>query len=439
MSKSYYGDLSGESSDDDSSSSDEDPHDSSDIFGQISNNVRHRRHLRQRSNDYDVNHTTGLWDKSIIHLDVDCFYCQSVMIDSGFDSTRPLAIGQKHIIVTCNYAARRRGVQKLQSRDSAMAACPDLCIVEGSDLQRFRFHSRKIYESFRTALSQISIKLFTDTNEEAVVIPAKKGTMDEMVADLSVAVSQMIKTNCNTLFEKTSRDDDSRNDDDDDQDYFLYGETADTSTTTLVEDQTGQKAVVSYNNNMHQQQQQQQQSRRNHGLFPNRRNVHESFGNESDRQQCSKRLKVAALQLASFICCHIQKETGFHTTAGVSVSPLLAKIASDLNKPKSINILYPWRSSQLIYCMPLRKMNLIGYGTVKALKKTINTNTSSFQQQEETTTNSNKNEIQTVRYVASLYPFTMESNVVNQSNLMSFLFKLVLPSAISWKCLEMTS
>jgi DNA polymerase iota len=354
---SYYDDLSGASSDEACSSDDDDEFD-----------VSHQHNHSGACSTTDAINLDVIWKRSIIHLDIDCFYCQCEEIDRNLRQCRPLrplAIGQKHIIVTCNYEARRRGVKKLQLRDNAYAACPDLWIVEGSDLQRYRLHSRKVYEAFRGALVKLSAELFDNNNNNnnnnnsnnsptTVIIPARKGTMDEMMADLTSAVSQMMETNNPNLGNEHQ---------DTDQQIFLYGETAQSSRTVLVEDQTGQEVVVSYYG-------QEGNASSDGALSGTRRNVHESFGSEHDRQACATRL-LAAHQLAKRICYHIRKETGFHTTAGISVSPLLAKIASDLNKPKSTNVLYPWRSSRLIYSMPLRKMNSIGYGTVKALKGTM--------------------------------------------------------------------
>ena len=41
--------------------------------------------------------------RTIFHLDVDCFYCQCESIMDPRLATKPFAVGQKHIIVTCNY------------------------------------------------------------------------------------------------------------------------------------------------------------------------------------------------------------------------------------------------------------------------------------------------------------------------------------------------
>lgn len=57
----------------------------------------------------------------------------------------PLAVQQKHIIVTCNYEARRRGLYKLQLITEAKRICPDVVIVLGEDISRFRDASKDLY------------------------------------------------------------------------------------------------------------------------------------------------------------------------------------------------------------------------------------------------------------------------------------------------------
>lgn len=59
--------------------------------------------------------------------------------------TLPLAIQQKQIIATCNYEARRRGLRKLQLVWEAKKICPDLVVVLGEDLTKFRDASKELY------------------------------------------------------------------------------------------------------------------------------------------------------------------------------------------------------------------------------------------------------------------------------------------------------
>ena len=61
----------------------------------------------------------------------------------------PLAVQQKQIIVTCNYEARRRGLHKLQLIKEARKVCPEVIIILGEDLTRFRNASKDLYNFLR--------------------------------------------------------------------------------------------------------------------------------------------------------------------------------------------------------------------------------------------------------------------------------------------------
>ena len=63
--------------------------------------------------------------------------------------SRPLAVQQKQIVVTCNYEARRRGLRKLQLIREAKQICPELLVVLGEDLSRFRDASKDLYHFLR--------------------------------------------------------------------------------------------------------------------------------------------------------------------------------------------------------------------------------------------------------------------------------------------------
>jgi DNA polymerase iota len=62
----------------------------------------------------------------------------------------PLAVQQKQIIVTCNYEARRRGLRKLQPIKDARKICPEVVIVPGEDLTKFRDASKELYSYLKS-------------------------------------------------------------------------------------------------------------------------------------------------------------------------------------------------------------------------------------------------------------------------------------------------
>ncbi|KAL4908188.1 hypothetical protein BDW74DRAFT_174881 [Aspergillus multicolor] len=77
--------------------------------------------------------------------DYDCFYASVFEAEQPILKTLPLAVQQKQIVVTCNYEARRRGLRKLQLIKEAKQVCPDIVIVLGEDLTKFRDASKDLY------------------------------------------------------------------------------------------------------------------------------------------------------------------------------------------------------------------------------------------------------------------------------------------------------
>ncbi|ORY18781.1 hypothetical protein BCR34DRAFT_553451 [Clohesyomyces aquaticus] len=84
-------------------------------------------------------------DSIIIHFDYDCFYASVFEAETPTLRSLPLAVQQKQIVVTCNYEARRRGLHKLQLIKDAKRICPEIVIVLGEDLTRFRNASKELY------------------------------------------------------------------------------------------------------------------------------------------------------------------------------------------------------------------------------------------------------------------------------------------------------
>ena len=82
--------------------------------------------------------------------DYDCFYAAVFEKEDPKLKSLPLAVQQKQIIVTCNYEARRRGLYKLQLVREARKKCPELIILLGEDLTKFRNASKDNYNFLRS-------------------------------------------------------------------------------------------------------------------------------------------------------------------------------------------------------------------------------------------------------------------------------------------------
>uniref|UniRef100_A0A673VJB7 DNA polymerase iota n=3 Tax=Suricata suricatta TaxID=37032 RepID=A0A673VJB7_SURSU len=68
------------------------------------------------------------------------------MISNPGLKDKPLGVQQKYLVVTCNYEARKLGVKKLMNVRDAKEKCPQLVLVNGEDLTRYREMSYKVTE-----------------------------------------------------------------------------------------------------------------------------------------------------------------------------------------------------------------------------------------------------------------------------------------------------
>lgn len=84
--------------------------------------------------------------RSIIHVDMDCYYAQVEMVQHPEHKNKPLVVHQKHLIVTSNYIARQFGIKKCMSVQEGLSLCPNLVLIRGEDLTRYRQNSAKIFE-----------------------------------------------------------------------------------------------------------------------------------------------------------------------------------------------------------------------------------------------------------------------------------------------------
>lgn len=82
--------------------------------------------------------------RTIIHLDIDCFYDQIELIKNTKLTKIPVGIQQKNIVVTSNNTASEFGVKKCMLVTEALKLCPNLTLVKREDLYDYRQISSKV-------------------------------------------------------------------------------------------------------------------------------------------------------------------------------------------------------------------------------------------------------------------------------------------------------
>ncbi|TAQ83456.1 hypothetical protein B7494_g8223 [Chlorociboria aeruginascens] len=225
--------------------------------------------------------------RTIIHFDYDCFYASVFENENPALRSLPLAVQQKQIIVTCNYEARRRGLRKLQLISEAKKIVPDVVIVLGEDLGRFRNASKMLYKF---------LEEFTWSGK------VEKLGFDEVFMDITDIVEYNIDLlNLNDLensFFNTNRTD---------------------PTIGFAFDATGIAG---------------------HG-FPD---LHTSSPSATpltpEKSDLSKRL-ILGSHFAQHLRLRLEEEKGYTSTVGISTNKLLSKLVGNLHKPKSQTTLLP--------------------------------------------------------------------------------------------------
>ncbi|KAJ8673420.1 hypothetical protein QAD02_004682 [Eretmocerus hayati] len=110
------------------------------------------------SDNFSIEHP-----KSIIHLDIDCFYAQVEILRHPEYRGKPLGVQQKNLVVTSNYEARNFGIRKCMPVDDALQKCPSLKLVRGEDLAPYRRASFKVLELLHQFTASVE-KLGLDEN-----------------------------------------------------------------------------------------------------------------------------------------------------------------------------------------------------------------------------------------------------------------------------------
>ena len=102
--------------------------------------------------------------RTIIQVDIDCFYAQVEMVRDPSLRDVPLGVQQRNSVVTCNYVARSRGVTKMMYVREALLKCPELVLVRGEDLTPYREFSSRVTSLLVERFTPLVERLGLDEN-----------------------------------------------------------------------------------------------------------------------------------------------------------------------------------------------------------------------------------------------------------------------------------
>ncbi|KXJ96908.1 hypothetical protein Micbo1qcDRAFT_191540 [Microdochium bolleyi] len=246
-------------------------------------------------------------DRVIVHFDYDCFYASVFENENPALKSLPLGIKQKSILATCNYVARARGVKKLMLISDAQQICPELVLMNGEDLTRFRNVSKKLWSFLRAHSWNNRVERLG---------------LDEVFMDVSdiVAYNQSL-LNPNALhasfFQLSDKDPEKGFTFDATQYFGCVHPPAGTHGLAGVTDPLGLRFIL-------------------------------------------------ASHLAGYLRRYIEDEFGYTSSGGIAVNKSLAKLAGTVNKPKNQTTLLPYSGEDIqrfVDAYKMRKVPGIGFRT----------------------------------------------------------------------------
>ncbi|RDL39262.1 DNA polymerase [Venustampulla echinocandica] len=241
-------------------------------------------------------------NRIVLHFDYDCFYASVFERENPSLKALPLltpppkAVQQKQIVVTCNYEARRRGLRKLQLISEAKKLVPDVVIVLGEELGRFRDASKALYKF---------LEAFTWSGK------VEKLGFDEVwmdVTDLIDYNQAILNTN--------------------DLEHSFFQLKRNDPTVGFSYDAT-KIAGHSFPDNPQQ------------GIPSRSCTVTPPLGREDNDTVTLMTRLILGSHLAHHLRLNLEDDQGYTSTVGISTNKLLSKLVGNLNKPKGQTTLLP--------------------------------------------------------------------------------------------------
>jgi len=280
-----------------------------------------------------------LLKRKIVHVDMDAFFAAVEVLDNPALKGLPLVIGgspnSRSVVCTASYEARKFGIRSAMACSKAWRLCPDAVFIQPRH-GRYREISRQIFvifERYTNKIEPVSLdEAYLDVTEQTGKVSNLATYPDD---------SESIQPHSfNDLFPVQPQNDDA------------YDEILEHN-ESIFQQSSGlqklgpmiQKSIVEKN----------------------------SLGCERlDNQLLEKRKLISKLSSATSIARAIKNdiftEIGLTASAGIAPNKMLAKLASELEKPNGLTVIKPQDVNGFMWRLPVRKINGIGPVGAKKLE-----------------------------------------------------------------------
>ncbi|KAK9901261.1 hypothetical protein WJX75_003106 [Coccomyxa subellipsoidea] len=256
--------------------------------------------------------------RTVLHIDLDCFYCQVEQKRLSIPRNVPVAVQQWEGLIAINYAARAAGITRHMRVHEAKALCPELqCVhvetIGGDELDtKDRTKQKACLERYRKACLEI-LAVLHKAAPQAVI---EKASIDEVYMDVTTMVEKELRERAQA---DTCREAETEGE----------GGAHDWEAGGSPVDAFSWGSIV---------------------LGGGPLNV----GSEFER-----RLSIGA-NIACRLRGAVREQLGFTCSAGIAANKLLAKVASAMNKPNQQTIVPPRAVDEMMRDLPLKKLRNFG-------------------------------------------------------------------------------
>eukprot|EP00210_Caulerpa_lentillifera_P000662 g639.t1 len=282
----------------------------------------------------------------VVHIDLDCFYCQVEQRRLGIDRDIPCAVQQWHGLIAVNYAAKAFGVNRFMRVSEAKEKCPSLQLLHVETIGK-EGKTEILTESPWVAkqLKKASLDRYRQASEEilnlmkTLVPPSQieKASIDEVFIDLSSLIKSELKN-------------------------------LDKQSGTRQNEVLEQSVVV---------------------------------GGPVDLTSTEHLALVAGASITLKIRMEVYDKLGFTCSAGIANNKQTAKLTSAMNKPSKQTIVTEAGVCELMRELPLKKIPKLGGKLGSLLEKELDCKTAGDVQQVEFYTLSNLFGMEKANWVAN--------------------------------------
>ena len=314
-----------------------------------------------------ISHNIQRLDRIILHLDMDCFYCQVESVRLSLPPTVPLAVLQWDTVIAVNYAARAAGVQRHYSYRDSIVKCPEMRFVHvptysirspgvltvysdtGKDDTRSpdRTTNKASLQPYREASTKVLSIIRKVLNSYKTGFVMERASIDEVFLDISdiVDAQMTVKYGIKVVHGKLEVD----------REQFQLKE------WNLNWEECGNPAVSA--------------------TIPSCESEKVDDGDDKDQDSASPssslpdRITELRIYLGSIIALHLRREIYYHlnysVSAGIATNKTLAKLASAKYKPDQQTYVLPSMIKSWMTQVPLRKIRFLGGKLGKALLNSL--------------------------------------------------------------------